>query len=74
MPKVVLFRVKIGHFELVMVSTASLEMKSWDERSYERTTQFLQSMKEGMSLPVQQVRLTCLPLQPILQQDYDLAS
>jgi len=40
-------RVKIGHFELVMVSTASLEMKSWDERSYERTTQFLQSMKEA---------------------------
>jgi hypothetical protein len=39
-------RVQVGQFEFVLLSSASLEMAEWDQRSYNRTAAFLQDVRD----------------------------
>ena len=39
--------VRVGEFEFVLLSTAALEMGEWDQRSYDKTTAFLEDIRNG---------------------------
>lgn len=56
-------RVRVGEFEFVLLSSAALEMEEWDQRSYDKTTAFLQDIRNAGASPLRpRVLLTHVPL------------